>query len=563
MPFVLFSLRPYLLFFSMFFFLASYLLPNHYLPWVAAYQDFSAFLAMIFLVGVAFAYVNIFYIPVFFLLFFVLAFLPLIHFFCGSVNFFGDAWVSALYLLCFSGALFIGYNFSSSVWLRRNFLSVFFMILLISAIISVWIALGQWLGFRGGLWVADMPPGGRPFANFAQPNNLATFLCMGVAAVWYFYERKVLGVISSAVLVFFLIYGVVLTQSRTPWLGCIVVAAFWLWKAPGYSARLPLYALGIWLGVYVGLVVALPYIADFLYLSVGSLLDRAQALHRWPLWVQLWNAVLEGPIWGYGWSQVSVAQVAISQAYPVPLMVEHSHNILLDLLIWNGPLLGGLIICAIAVWLIRLGMRARSVESIFCLIAVGFVSVHGMLELPLEYAFFLFPVGLLLGVVSGEQRSAREWVMPRELVGTVLVFGLGMFVWVWHEYRVIEEDHRLMRFETARIGDLKAEQAAPDVVLLTQLREFIRFARTPATEGMSSEQLEWMRKVAHRYPYPPSLFRYSLALALNNQAAQAYEQLIILRALHGDRHFDEAMQALMQMQANHPQLQGVLQLSES
>ncbi len=562
MSFVLFRLRPYFLSLAAFIFLVSYVLPNHYLPWVAAYQDFAVFMAMLFLFCLSFSCVSRFYFPMYFTLFFAMAFLPVIYFFCGVVYFFGDAWVSVIYLFCFSGALFIGYNFSYSYSLRSNFLDVFFVVLLIGAVISVWIALGQWLGFRGGLWIADMPPGGRPFANFAQPNNLATFLCMSIAAAWYFYERKVIRGLSSTILVLFLIFGVVLTQSRTPWVGCIAVAVFWLWKAPGYSARLPIYALGIWLGVYVGLVIALPYIAELLYLSVGSLIDRAQALHRWPLWVQLWNAVLEGPIWGYGWNQVSVAQVTISQTYPVTLMVEHSHNILLDLLIWNGPLLGGLIICVVAAWLVCLGIQARSVESVFCLIAVGFVLVHGMLEFPLEYAFFLFPVGLLLGLVAGEQRSYQEWVVPRGLLGMVLVLSFGMFVWVWYEYRVIEEDHRLMRFETARIGDLKAEQDAPDVVLLTQLREFIRFARTPATEGMSPEQLEWMRTVAHRYPYPPSLFRYSLALALNGQDVQSSEQLAILRALHGDKIFDEGMQALVQMQDKHPQLQGVLQLIE-
>lgn len=548
-----------ILFLSISSFLFSYLLPNHYFPWVAAYQDFLAFLAALFIF--AFCLLGGPVVAPFFLIFLFFAFIPLLQFSSGLIYFLGDALVASLYLLCFALMLLVGYSFGIRVGVNR-FVCVFFSVLILAAIFSVWIALLQWLMLPGSIWIVDLPPGGRPFANLAQPNNLATLLGMAIAAAWYFYERRLLGRFSSSILVLFLILGIVLTQSRTPWVGCIAVAVFWLWKAPSYSARLPSYALGVWLGVYVGLVVSLPYIADFFFLSADRLFDRVQALQRWPLWVQLWAAVMEGPFWGYGWNQVSVAQVAISQIYPVPMMVEHSHNILLDLLIWNGPFLGGLIICAVAVWLIRLGMRARSVESVFCLIAVSFVLIHGMLEFPLEYGFFLFPVGLLLGIVAGEQRSAREWAVPRAVVGTVLVLNFGLFVWVWYEYRVIEEDHRLMRFETARIGDLKAEQDAPDVILLTQLREFIRFARTPATEGMSPEQLEWMRKVAHRYPYPPSLFRYSLALALNGRDVQSTEQLAILRALHGDKIFDEGMQALVQMQGKHPQLQGVLKRIE-
>ena len=550
---------PVLLVVSALFFLISYVLPNHYFPWVVAYQEFSAFLAVFFLLGFAFFNTASFFAPLYSLFFLLLAFFPLGGGVVGNIYFFGDAWIAVLYLLCFFVTILLGYNFGTDALSRKKLLYCLFVLLLVAAVISVWVALRQWLMLSGSIWVADVPFGNRPFANFAQPNNLATFLCMAIAAAWYFYERKVLGRLSASLLVLFLLLGVVLTQSRTPWVGAVVIALFWLWKSRTLPLRLSMHALLLWLGAYMALVLSLSAIGDLLFLPTTGLLERAQALHRWPLWVQLWMAVLEGPFWGYGWNQVSIAQVSISQIYPVQLMVEHSHNILLDLLIWNGPLLGLAIICAAAFWLAFLGWRSRSLESIFCLIVVGVVLVHGMLELPLEYGFFLFPVGLLLGLVAGEQRSRRELLVPRWLVGAVLIASAAMFAWVWHEYRVIEEDHRLMRFESSQIGDLKAEQAAPDVLLLTQLREFIRFARTPAAEGMSSEQLEWMRKVAHRYPYSPSLFRYSLALALNGKTKQASDQLRVLRSLYGDGHYQEGILAFKSMEEKHPQLRGVLQ----
>lgn len=554
---------PVLLVVSALFFLISYILPNHYFPWVVAYQEFSAFLAVFFLLGFTFFNRFRFFAPFYGLFFLLLAFFPLGYFFAGDIYFFGDAWVAMLYLLCFFVTLLLGYNFGADALLRKKLLYCLFVLLLVAAVISVWIALRQWLMLSGSIWVADMPFGNRPFANFAQPNNLATFLCMAIAAAWYFYERKILSRISASLLVLFLLFGVVLTQSRTPWIGAVVIALFWLWKSRTLPLRLSMHALLLWLGGYMALILSFSAIGDLLFLPTVGLLERAQALHRWPLWVQLWMAVLEGPLWGYGWNQVSIAQVAISQTYPVPLMVEHSHNILLDLLIWNGPLLGGAIICAVAFWLACLGWRSRSLESIFCLIAVGVVLVHGMLELPLAYGFFLFPVGLLLGLVAGEQRSRRELLVPRWLVGAVLVASAAMFAWVWHEYRVIEEDHRLMRFESLQIGDLKAEQAAPEVLLLTQLREFIRFARTPATEGMSSERLEWMRKVAHRYPYRPSLLRYSLALALNGKAKQASDQLRVLQSLYGDSDYQDAVLAFASLEEKQPQLRDVLQILKS
>jgi O-antigen ligase len=543
---------------ALFLFSFSYLLPDHYYPWVTAYQEFLAFSGAFFLVlFLLIRFVSIL-AGVHFFLFCSLSLIPLLQLWGGVIYFSGDAWIAAFYLFCFSMMLLVGYNVGVVEGGRRRFsLSIAGMFVFVG-IVSVWMALCQWLMLAGNAWVVDMRVGDRPFANLAQPNNLATLLCVAVVAVFYLYERRFLNGFSSSLLVLLLVFGVVLTQSRTPWVGFLVAVMFLFWKNRGDFFRLPVYGCFVWIGVYLGLVVLHPLLADFFLLPGSGLLDRALSLQRWPLWVQLWMSILEGPLLGYGWGQVSVAQVAISQIYPVPMMVEHSHNILLDLLIWMGPLLGGAIILLITLWLVRLGVRARSLESIFCLTAAGFVLVHGMLEFPLEYGFFLLPVGLFLGVVAGEQRSTQEWEVPRWLIAGVLTLCVGMFAWVWYEYRVIEEDHRLMRFETARIGQVKAKEAAPDVVLLSQLREFIRFARTPATEGMSEESLEWMRKIAHRYPYPPSLFRYALALALNGQEIQAREQLIILRAMHGDKYYDEGLRSLEQMAVKYPQLNNVL-----
>jgi hypothetical protein len=537
--------------------LLAWLLPNHYFPWVVAYQEFASFIAGLLLIATTLLIKQLKLSPAM-CGFFILACIPLLQQFAGLIYFAGDAWMAALYLLGFALMVLAGYNLSLQPAGLLYFAQLLAAALVMGAVLSMWIALRQWLLLSGSIWVADLPPGGRPFANLAQPNSLATLLCMGLAGVLYFYEKRQIGRLAGGLLAVFLLFGVALTQSRTPWVAALAVTVFWGWKATLYKPRLALRGLLGWMGVYVLCIVALPQIAEWLHLSSSDPLARAQSLERWGMWVQFWQAIWQGPLWGYGWNQVSVAQVSVSLAYPVPILTEHSHNILLDLLLWNGPLLGGLIIVCIAAWLARLGWRARSTESLFALLAAGFVLVHGMLEFPLEYAFFLFPLGLLLGMVAAEQRPAREFELPRWLLGAVLVLGIGMFGWVWQEYRIIEEDHRLMRFEAARIGDLKAEQPAPDVLVLSQLREFIRFARTPATEHMNAEQLEWMRKVAHRYPHTFSLFRYALALGLNNQPAAARQQLLILQSLHGEKDYAEARQAWQTLQTKHPQLVWVI-----
>lgn len=540
-------------------FIFSWLVPNHYLPWVTAYNEFFVFFAgvclgvVVFFRGVG---PGVSASGVFFLL---CALIPLLQFASGLIFFAGDALLAALYLVAFSGTLVLGGVYSAAP-LKHQALSLLAFLVIIASVLSVWIALNQWLMLPGGIWVADLRPGGRPFANLAQPNNLATLLCLGLAGSLYLFETRRVGVWASSALALFLLSGITLTQSRTPWVGAVCVSLWWAWKSRELVLRLSFTAFAGWVALYVLLVLGFSSFAEALYLPAADLAERAQAVHRWALWQQLWQAVLQGPLWGYGWSQVSVAQVAVSLDFSLPLMAEHSHNIVLDLLLWNGPLLGGLFIVLLGVWLTRLGWRARTVEDVVALMAVGFVLVHGMLEFPLEYGFFLLPAGLLLGMVEAGQ-SESMFVLPRKALAGFLVVSAGMLVWIWYEYRVVEEDHRLMRFETARIGDVKAEHSAPDVVLLTQLREFIRFARTEATPGMAPEQIEWMRKVAHRYPYPPSLFRYSLALSLNGQPNLAKQELLRLRALHGDELYQGARLGVTSMVERYPQLE-YLQLPE-
>ncbi|WP_025166956.1 PglL family O-oligosaccharyltransferase [Pseudomonas taeanensis] len=538
------------LFVSVSFFVLAWLLPNHAYPWSTAYQEFASFFACLLLMFVVLftsklkfspALVSVFFLPL----------IPLLQQFAGVIYFAGDAWVAALYLGGFAMMLLVGYNLSLQSARRYFVVRLLAGAHVVGAVLSLWIALRQWLHISTSLWEADLALGARPYANLAQANHLATLLCLGVVGVLYFYEKRRLGGISSGLLAVFLLFGVALTQSRTPWVAAVAVAGFWWWKSASCKLRLTLSVLLGWVGIYVLFVLVLPVIADVLLLTSSHPLARAQSMERLGLWGQFFHAIWQGPLWGYGWNQVSIAQVSVALAYPVSIVSQHSHNILLDLLLWNGPLLGGGIILGVAVWLLRLGWCARSTESLFVLLAVGVVLIHGMLEFPLEYAFFLFPLGLWLGVISAELRPEIEIEFSRWLLSAVFLLGVGLFFWTWKEYRVIEEDYQLMRFENARVGYLKAEQPAPDVIVLSQLREFIRFARTPATEHMSTDQLEWMRKISQRNPYPWSLFRYALALGLNSQPVAAREQLLVLRSLHGEKAYVEGSQVL---QKQYPQL---------
>ncbi len=530
----------------------SWLLPNHYYPWVSFYNDFSAFLALIVLSGF-FIFSQGFPISATSLSLMVVACVPVVQWSFGKIFFLGDALIASSYL--FGAALAVVSGRMVFFFLGARAFECMAWIILVGAILSCWVALRQWLGFDGNIWVVDLSPGGRPYANLSQPNNLATLLCMSLVSILYLWERFRLGRFSAALVALYLIVGVAITQSRTPWLGALCILVWWSCKAQRANMRLSVSWLTLWVGVYAVAVLALPYLADALYLSAVNLVERAQALHRIELWRQLWMAILHGGWWGYGWNQVSVAQIGVSLGHSVQLMSEHSHNIFLDILIWNGPLLGGGVALLVLAHFSRLAWRIKTCEGVFALLVIGLVFLHGLLEFPLEYGFFLLPIGILLGMLEGEQSIPEVFVLPRWGSGSALLVGVLVLGWVWHDYRLLEEDHRLLRFESARIGEVKAERIAPDVHLLTQLREFLQFARTQAQPSMTADQLEWMRRVVYRYPYPPSLFRYSLALALNGKPELARLELMRLQALHGDALYQEARQGMATISERYPQLE--------
>ncbi|UVE18519.1 Wzy polymerase domain-containing protein [Pseudomonas sp. LS44] len=532
----------------------AWLLPNHYSPWATAYQEFAAFFSGLLLITAMLLAGPVKVSPAL-LVFFLLPVIPLLQLGFGLIYFAGDAWITSLYLLGFALMLQVGYHLAARPVSRDFFVRLLAGLFILAAVLSVWIALRQWLLLPGSIWTADLPPGARPFANMGQPNNLATLLCMGLAGVLYVYEKHLLGSVAAGLLACFLLVGVALTQSRAPWPTAIAVVAFWAVKANVYTQRLTLRGLLGWLGVYACCFLVLTQLAEWLLLSDVDVGRSGSVSERWSIWSQLWQDVWRGPWWGYGWNQVAVAQMQGALHFPAPSISLDGHNLLLDLMVWNGPLLGGLIFFGVVVWLAGVGARVRSAESLFALLAAGFILGHSMVEFPFESAFFLFPLGLLLGVAAAEGPQFAV-VMPRWLMGVVLVMCVGLFGWFWREYRIVEEDHRLLRLELARVGTIKAAQPAPDVILLSQLREFIRFARTPPTSGISAFDLDRMGKVVYRYPSISGLLRYVVALGLNGQPAAAREQLMLFRHLYGygQRRHGYAMFELQEMQKQYPKL---------
>jgi O-antigen ligase len=510
----------------------TWLLPNHFPPWTTFHSD--AWVALLLLP----ALVAVFLVPSRSIgwrpsAWVVLALLPLLwlQFMSGMIPFAGDAWMAGAYLLGLGLALMTGAHWESlSPGQALDGLALAFGV---AGLLSVGLQLIQWLDIGGSwqltdltawqLWVIESSQG-RPYANLGQPNLLATLLLLSVLSAAWGVVRGKIGPFTAVLLIAYLLFGVALTRSRTAWLGVgLLVAASWYWSRLWPNRSLPVLSsvLGLF---FAGIAGSLVLGADWSLEGGAPQLDtsRLDAGQRPVVWRLLAEAALAKPWWGYGWNQTQVAYLSLVNDYPaLHSTFDHAHNLFLELLLWCGIPIGLLLSGLVVLWCVRCFRRVRTAGDAVALLMIVIVGMHAMLELPLHHAYFLFPVGVVAGVL--EQRIGVNPVLktgrtPMLVLGASAALCLGLTV---RDYMgAIEQDFRAMRFESARVG-IRAPSEAPDVVVLTQLRELLRYWRYLPRSGMSEQDIEWARTVTQRNPVPGTLFKLAQILAINGQASEA------------------------------------------
>lgn len=515
----------------------AWLLPNHYPPWTTFQSD--AWVALLLLA----AYLTILIRsdrPVSWsvetLVVLGLLATTMIQHLSGQITFFGEAWIVGAYLLGLALALQAG-----AIWeagCPGQALDGLALAVGLAGVISVAIQLVQWLDLGGlglavdgtpswNFWVADLV-GNRPSANLGQPNLLATLLLWSVLSVAWGFHRGKIGPITAVLLVLYLLIGVVLTRSRTAWLGvAALVVASWYWSHLWSSRRFSVVVSAI----------ALMFAAASLFQLIGGNIslepqawqldpNRLEAGQRPTAWRLFFDAMVAKPWFGYGWNQTTTAYLGLVDAHP-PLfgVFSHSHNLFLELMLSCGIPIGlavsGLIVC----WGVKMFRRALVVQDAIALLFLVILGIHAMLEAPLVHGYLLFPAGLIAGSLQ-QRLSPGKFVMAGRASMLILgIAALGALALTTRDYLgQVEGNFQAMRFEDARIGTLPKAQA-PDVLLLTQLREWLRLARYVPRSGMSEKEIRWVRDVTERYPMPDNLFKLAQTLALNDQPQAAAQWL--------------------------------------
>ena len=552
----------------------SWLTSEHFLPWVSWHAEVLAFAAT-FMVALGLTVTGLrsartfrIRLPLLVVPFAFLGTIALVQVLAGTLTFRGDAIAFCFYMALGIACVVLGFNTGSQPalsiepvkparWDPPSWIALAFVA---GSIASVIVALAQVFElWEHSAWVLRMPELRRPGANVGQPNQLASLLVMGVASVAYLHVSGRLGRTLAALLVLVLCAGLAISESRSGALGFMALLVWWQWKRKAVANQVSFWAAPAVAAVFITLSLAWPQLLNALQLTDSQAANRfTQSDLRMAMWSQLLEAIWLKPWWGWGVLQVPEAHNAVAHAHRVNNPFSYSHNLILDLAVWMGvPMAVGLTIVAIG-WAVR---RSRAVDRLlpwFCIAVAVPLATHSMLELPFAYAYFLAPVLYLLGLLEASmQARGFAGVGSRTAAATLAVVACLMF-WSVIEYLSIEEDFRVVRFEQLRIGKTPEHQQKPNVVLFTQLGALLDGSRITLEPGMSPEKLELLRRLAMRYPWVATQYRYALALALNGNPAEAARQFQVIRWQRDEKLYASIKRELAELaRTRYPQLRSL------
>lgn len=514
----------------------GWLSPFHTYPWVTFSSELASF-------GAAFAVVTLFLTkeikiprPQFLMSSIVL--LPLLQFCFGLIIDFSVAFLTFAYLFTFWLMMLCGYNLSLQAANREKIMIGFSLVFLIAGLLSSFMAVVQWLNLESYLYGIMGLRGNRPYANFGQPNNLSTFLVMALMGGLYLYEKRKVSLwllIPSSLI---LLFTITLTQSRTAWIVCIFFFFYWIYKQHKNNPRFNFPKLLLWTSLYF--VIAgylLPYLTQFMSSNLdtgvahtASIVQRAGSGHeRLGMWMQILHAIAERPWFGYGWNQTSIAVVESIEFNTVQVWFNSAHNIILDLLIWNGVPLGVLIIGYLSLWLLWLNKTAKDSTSIIAILMVCAILIHALLEFPQRYAYFLLPMGFLLGLIQAQTPQLKGITIQKNVVRCVWLISFIVLLLIWRDYKLFQDNSRLI-FK----GKQPTEEilGSSRILLLTQFQKRLDWIALDPKTRFSEAQLSEFAEMVKNKATPYNLKKFAQVLVHNQQNKEAEKYLYILNRLY-------------------------------
>lgn len=532
--------RRYLIYFGALTTLA-YLIPLHVAPYPSFYNELVAAFALLILVA---AYLHrrsvLIQLPSISLLPLGLAVIIMAQALLGSLVAPWDTFLASGYFLLAAMGIMVGASIAAEERGSERLCAAIAWSHLIAGLVSVVIASLQlaaiehfFLPFAMLMRHGDTLI--RPHANIAQANQLALLLCMGLASLWWLFQRSRVEYFLALPIAVILIWGLVLTQSRIAWLilPAFSIIVFWWRSTVGIRPVAASVLLGL-LVVYVMLALALPDISSWFGSIANSPIVRARGgdSARIVLYNQAWEMSLAHFWVGAGWAQFGPQQIVTAPFFGTGVYSRHSHNLVLNFAAEFGWPLTLAFIVGIFFWLKSFLSKALNPQTaLFCLFGTA-IFLHSMVEFPLWYGYVLFPFSLLLGMAHQEKFSSPSRLVQRPIVALLTAISFSLLFLVAADYRRVVAGFTAMEFAAMGVVLDKSAMIGPSVTIFPHMYGYFAFLDIPITSEMSSQVINSMEQTAQRFGGVLMLTRMSQVYALNGAPDKAINTMIAIQRLH-------------------------------
>lgn len=510
----------------------AWLLPNAHPPWVAFHKDALLALVLVFVCCPVVVRAwrlrtesNWDWLSCYLLL---LSFLALFDWWLGKVAFQGQAFVGWGYFFAAGFALYVGrlWTVSSPGHVERFLFPAF----VVAGIATAGIMYGQWAQIdMHPIWFNYLPPGERPYGNLNQANNAGSLLLLSLISLGWLLLTSRLRTGVFLVAAVFLIGALVLTASRIGFLSFLTVLA----ATQLLAWRLPKVRIYRWLPATLFLV----FVALFLGQQFGwgveaensNPLRRDLTGIRMAAYSAFGEAIVRGPMTGFGFDQAVKAQLFAGQlGHKLPGLFAWTHSFVLDIAVWFGwpiALLG----LGVGFWSIyglrRLSFDPTVAASIAC---VTVLLVHGLVELPLTYAYYLLPTCLLIGALFG-RAAIPAFRIPIPFAGVSLL-GLSLALGIMAmDYLRVESAFNAWRFKAARVGKIP-EKIEINAMVFDQFSVLIKGLDADPSKPLEFDLARFHSAVLS-FPSPYALQRLVLFQAKSGDLGGAEKSIELARLL--------------------------------
>lgn len=507
----------------------GWLVSTHHMPWPYFNSDFIIAAVLLTLLGaVLFTQKDSLQVPRAAYFFLLISIIPLVQYACGLIEISGQAYIGFIYI--FGLFLSIALGGIGEKTRSQYVADIVFAAFLIGSVASVGLQLQQWLELEVSPVVNMGGSSARPYANLGQPNQLATLLMIGISAVIWFCHRRLIGPTIAKIVVVYIAFGLVLTKSLSMFVGLSLVMALVMYLPVFRDEYIIRSSYKTFIKSYIFIFFALqmqPMISswiqggDALFLNT-ELSKEHSATQRISIWTYSTLAVLNSPIFGYGWNQTLTGYLSMAKDLTENNgLIYYAHNLILDILLWCGIPIGVTFLVIAAKSLVRKLKSSINTDKKIALCGVIPFLSHSLFEQPYAYGYLLMPVGVLVGIIYSEtNENCNFQFVDKAVLSLATVLAMLALVVIGVDYYRISDQYQRLLYKEMRVVAIAPE--VPQTYILNQWERYFYLSLIDEKMLTSDDNLKEIEKLAKVIATPAIYWKKASALAAagQNQASK-------------------------------------------